>query len=156
MVTMVAWLWNHFLIIASIETEQFYIFPAQLSTTDFRNPRFIAAKKDSSQVLSVLKENNSPHFYQTPLSSVISKWCSQGFLPSCEAGPRVPPADSLWETMVTFILALLEALLGVGLGVCLLLPWGLNSSLSRPSIWSLVTGTAPCKQTNNTEIFIRL
>lgn len=96
----------------------------------------------------MLKENNSPHFYQTPLSSVISKWCRQGFLPSCEAGPRVPPADSLWETMVTFILALLEALLGVGLGVCLLLPWGLNSSLSRPSIWSLVTGTAPCKQTN--------
>lgn len=53
---------------------------------------------------------------------------------SCAAGLMVPPADSLWETMVTLILALLEALLGVGLGVCLLLPWDLSSSLSRPSI----------------------
>lgn len=42
------------------------------------------------------------------------------FLPS--AGLMAPPADSLWETMVTLIFALLEALLGVGLGVCLLLP----------------------------------
>lgn len=55
-------------------------------------------------------------------------------------------ADSFWETIVTLILALLAALLCVGLGVCLLFPWGLSSSLSRPSIWSLVTGTEPQRQ----------
>lgn len=61
-------------------------------------------------------------------------------------------ADSFWETIVTLILALLAALLCVGLGVCLLFPWGLSSSLSRPSIWSLVTGTEPQRQNN---IFMR-
>lgn len=58
-------------------------------------------------------------------------------------------ADSFWETIVTLILALLEALLCVGLGICLLFPWGLSSSLSRPSIWSLVTGTEPPRQNNS-------
>ncbi|TNN34176.1 hypothetical protein EYF80_055660 [Liparis tanakae] len=53
--------------------------------------------------------------------------------------PVPPPADSLWETMVTLIFALLGALLGVGLGACLLLPWDLSSSRSRPSTWSLET-----------------
>lgn len=50
-------------------------------------------------------------------------------------------ADSFCERIVTLILALLAALLCVGLGVCRLFTWGLSSSLSRPSIWSLVTGT---------------
>lgn len=53
----------------------------------------------------------------------------------------MPPAVSPWETMVTLILARLEALVGVGLGVCLLFRWSLRSSLSRPSTWSLGTGT---------------
>lgn len=61
-------------------------------------------------------------------------------VPSWAVEPALPDA-SPWDTMVTLILALLEALLGVGLGVCLLLRWSLMSSRSKPSTCSLGTGT---------------
>ncbi len=58
-----------------------------------------------------------------------------------EVDPAVFPTASPWETIVTLILALFEALVGVGLGVCLLLRWSLGSSRSKPSTCSLGTGT---------------
>lgn len=67
-------------------------------------------------------EQSSTVFIKLQFTESHVKIIRSGFVPSCAAGLMVPPADSLWETIVTLILALLEALLGVGLGVCLLLP----------------------------------
>lgn len=86
------------------------------------------------QGFSMCKENKNTPKALYIIAHVRNGVRIAGSVPSCAAGLMVPPADSLWETMVTLILALLEALLGVGLGVCLLLPCDLSSSLSRPSI----------------------
>lgn len=120
----------------------FYLSARQQGTVSF----YWSYNKKPMQGFSMCKENKNTPKALYIIAHVRNGVRIAGSVPSCAAGLMVPPADSLWETMVTLILALLEALLGVGLGVCLLLPCDLSSSLSRPSIWSLVTGTAPRKQ----------
>lgn len=121
----------------------FYLSARQQGTVSF----YSSYNKKPMQGFSMCKENKILQKLLSITAHVRRGVRIAGSVPSCAAGLMVPPADSLWETMVTLILALLEALLGVGLGVCLLLPCDLSSSLSRPSIWSLVTGTAPRTQT---------
>lgn len=67
-------------------------------------------------------------------------------LPSWMPEGTVPLAASPWETMVTLILARLEAFVEiVGLGVCLLFRWSRCSFCSKLSTCSPDTGTVAHK-----------
>lgn len=105
--------------------ESLHLFPAAQSSTNQRSQKTTAAPSPPCPEPCRCHSSCSHHS--------LSAWVLR-------AAPR--PGPSPWETMVTLILARLEALvLEVGLGLCCLFSCTRTSSLSAPSECSEDTGT---------------